>query len=78
MVLASYPDSVNIEDLAQLADKVVEATVPPVASVSTTTELEGSSWFEVTSPPAAQTAISWLFTKPSSSLTVTGTLLVSC
>jgi len=40
MVLASTPDTGNIEDLAQLADKVVEVAVPSVASVNTSTELQ--------------------------------------
>ena len=40
MVLASSPDTGNIEELAQLADKVMEVAVPSVASVSTNTELE--------------------------------------
>jgi len=38
MVLASTPDTGNIEDLAQLADKVV--AVPAVASINTSTELQ--------------------------------------
>ena len=40
MVLASTPDTGNIEDLAQLADKVMEVAVPSVASVTTSTELQ--------------------------------------
>ena len=40
MVLASMPDTGNIEDLAQLADKVMEVAFPSVASVTTSTELQ--------------------------------------
>jgi len=40
MVLASTPDTGNIEDLAQLANKVVEVAVPAVASINTSTELQ--------------------------------------
>ena len=29
MILASTPDTGNLEDLAQLADKIVEVAVPP-------------------------------------------------
>jgi len=40
IVLASTPDTGNKEDLAQLADKVVEVAVPAVANVNTSTELQ--------------------------------------
>ena len=40
MVLASTLDSGNIEDLAQLADKVMEVAVPSVANVTTSTGLQ--------------------------------------
>ena len=40
MVLASTPDTGNIEDLAQLADKVMEVAVPSVANITTSTELQ--------------------------------------
>ena len=40
MVLDSTLDSGNIEDLAQLADKVMEVAVPSVANVTTSTGLQ--------------------------------------
>ena len=44
MVLASTPDTGNragnIEDLAQLADKVMEVAIPSVANITTSTELQ--------------------------------------
>ena len=40
MVLASMPDTGNITDLAQLADKVMEVATPSVSSITTTTELD--------------------------------------
>ena len=40
MVLASTPDTGNLEDLAQLADKVVEVAVPSVANVNASTDLQ--------------------------------------
>ena len=40
MVLASTSDTGNIEDLAQLADKVMEVAVPSVVSITTSTELQ--------------------------------------
>ena len=43
MVLASAPESITLEDLAQLADKVTEVAAPTVSSVTTsqfTSELE--------------------------------------
>jgi len=40
MVLASSPDTENIEELAQLADKVMEVAVPSVVIVNTNIELE--------------------------------------
>ena len=40
MVLASTPDTGNITDLAQLADKVMEVASPSVSGITTTTELE--------------------------------------
>ena len=42
MVLASTPDTGNLEDVAQLADKVMEVATPfpSVAAISTTSELE--------------------------------------
>lgn len=43
MVLASTPDTANLEDLAQLADKIAEVAAPSIAAVSTpqlTEELE--------------------------------------
>jgi len=40
MVLASTPDTGNIEDLAQLAYKVVEVAVPAIANINTSTELQ--------------------------------------
>ena len=36
MVLASTADQANLENLAQLADKVVEVATPSVATVSAT------------------------------------------
>ena len=35
MVLASTPETTSLEDLAQLADKIVEVTIPSVAAVHT-------------------------------------------
>ena len=40
MLLASTPDTGNLEDLAQLADKVVEVAVPSVANVNASTDLQ--------------------------------------
>ena len=40
MVLASTPDTGNITELAQLADKVVEVATPSVSGITTTTELD--------------------------------------
>ena len=42
MVLASIPDTGNLDNLAQLADKIMEVTTPSpaIAAVSTTSELE--------------------------------------
>jgi hypothetical protein len=43
MVLASTGDSTSLDDLAQLADKITEVTMPSVSAVSTndfSTELE--------------------------------------
>ena len=42
MVLTSTPDTGNLEDLAQLADKIVEVAVPSpsISAISTTTEIE--------------------------------------
>ena len=40
MVLASTPDTGNLEDLAQFADKVVEVAVPSVANVNASTDLQ--------------------------------------
>ena len=40
MVLASTPDTGNMEDLVQLADKVMEVAVPSVANITTSTELQ--------------------------------------
>ena len=38
MVLASTPDNGNLEELAQLADKIMEVVTPAVSSVNTDTE----------------------------------------
>ena len=38
MVLASTPDNGNLEELTQLADKIVEVATPSVSSVNTDTE----------------------------------------
>ena len=35
MVLASTPDTTSLEDLAQLADKIVEVAIPSLAAVHT-------------------------------------------
>ena len=43
MVLASTPDTTNLEDLVQLADKITKVTAPSIAAMSTlqfTEELE--------------------------------------
>ena len=42
MVLASTPDMGNLDNLAQLADKIMEVATPSpaIAAVSTTSELE--------------------------------------
>ena len=40
MVLASTPDTGNMEDLAQPTDKVMEVAVPSVANITTSTELQ--------------------------------------
>lgn len=44
MVLASAPDGTSLEKLADLADKIMEVAIPPVATVTTppatTTEVE--------------------------------------
>ena len=40
MVLASTPDTGNVKDLAQLADKVVEVAFAAVFSINTSTELQ--------------------------------------
>ena len=43
MVLASTPDTTSLEDLAELADKIVEVATPAIAAVATsslTTEVE--------------------------------------
>ena len=42
MVLASTPNTGNLEDLAQLADKIVEVAVPSpsISAISTTSEIE--------------------------------------
>ena len=40
MVLASTPDTGNITELAQLADKVMAVATPSVSGVTTTTELD--------------------------------------
>ena len=40
MVLASTPDTGNITELAQLADKVMEVATPSVSGITTTTELD--------------------------------------
>ena len=40
MVLASMPDTGNITELAQFADKVMEVASPSVSSITTTTELD--------------------------------------
>jgi len=40
IVLGSTPDTGNIENLVQLADKVVEVAVPAVTSINTSTELQ--------------------------------------
>ena len=42
MVLASTPDTGNLDNLAQLADKIMEVAIPSsaIAAVSTTSELE--------------------------------------
>ena len=40
MVLASTPDAGNLDDLAQLADKIVEVATPSISSVKTSDEFE--------------------------------------
>lgn len=40
MVLASTPDTGSLDDLAQLADKIMEVATPSVSSVHTSTEFE--------------------------------------
>ena len=40
MVLASTPDTGNITELAQLADKAMEVATPSVSGITTTTELD--------------------------------------
>ena len=43
MVLASTPDTTSLEDLAELADKIVEVATPTIATLATsslTTEVE--------------------------------------
>lgn len=42
MVLASTPDTGNLHDVAQLADKIMEVATPPppIAAINTTSELE--------------------------------------
>ena len=40
MVLASTPDTGNLEELAQLADKIMEVATPAVSSINAVTELE--------------------------------------
>ena len=40
MVLASTPDTGSLNDLAQLADKIMEVATPSVSSVHTSTEFE--------------------------------------
>ena len=40
MVLASTPDTGNLEELAQLPDKIMEVATPAVSSINAVTELE--------------------------------------
>ena len=40
MVLASTRDTGNLEELAQLADKIMEVATPAVSSINAVTELE--------------------------------------
>ena len=42
MVLVSTPDTGNLEDVAQLADKIMEVAIPSrsISAISTTPELE--------------------------------------
>ena len=56
MVLASTPDTGSLDNLAQLADKILEvaASSPAIATVSTTSEMEHlrkEVEINVTSPP---------------------------
>lgn len=47
MVLASTPDTGNLEDLAQLADKMMEVAMLSVSGVKSTTEF-AQLWQDVT------------------------------
>ena len=83
MVLASTPDTGNLEDVAQLADKIMEVAAPSVASVHEhynrvgTTTTGGIRFEDDDSINATtQTEVSWALAKPSPAAKATRYLLV--